>query len=516
MAAEEYGVALAYSNTQFKRRIPVVVSGVVSFEDFFEELQGRDLPRKHNLVRRVNKFYALQQVFDDVSHYLAAHEVISISQPIDIRKDVENAYLKILTTLTRTQLRQLSGRTKYLVMREIEGYNKQTKQWEVLPFTASFIWEVKRTIGSETQLISAVNGEFYRLLDIAKILASAEYERIKLSSGVHVIEQIRANPKDFAQILKVTWNCPPVDAYTGFDVGPPAVVVRNSDDAQSDYWYFKNGDKLNFAPLAKFCRGDQDESHILPCKKSNKTNPFGQVMMGSAGEQCVMCRGDFECTQCLYRKPLCNGYNVICGNLDFAGGICCGLFAIYVTRFGNELKVGTSIMSNVIGRLLEQGANSALICYPVEGIMNTYIIEGEIKKYLRKRLPNLMQFGIKSVYTRAPPGLEKLKDFLQDWNRMDRPLLEEVNNLLLDATLTVEDHRISMAEPTRVICNFLNNYSKPPDTLEKKLLRSQSLFGVARGSIVGYRGSFVFLDSGTVIDFRELSGYVVRGSVGGA
>jgi hypothetical protein len=61
-ASDLYQVALAYSNIQSREGLPIVVSGVVSFQESLRELQQRDLPRKHNLMKRVNRFYALQEV----------------------------------------------------------------------------------------------------------------------------------------------------------------------------------------------------------------------------------------------------------------------------------------------------------------------------------------------------------------------------------------------------------------------------------------------------------------------
>lgn len=510
-----YQVALAYSNIQSREGLPIVVSGVVSFQDSLRELQQRDLPRKHNLMNRVNRFYALQEVFNDVAPYLEDHKASVFYGTKDVQKDVESAYLKLLRILTKSQLYLIIGRTQKIVCRIIESFNKNSKKWEEVPFSKGFVEELLKYVDGEDSLVFAHDRQYDRLLDIAKVLASAEYERTKLTQGRHVLTQISKSVGSHLQVLKVTWNCPSIDSYDDFDVGPPAIVVRRPQPSEVEYVYLRKGLSVSLAPVAKFCRGGQDNKGILPCKKSDKSNPFGQFMMGSASEQCVHCSGGFECTQCLSRAPLCDGYDVKCGNVEFAGNICCGLFALYVTRFGKELKVGTSMLSNVVGRLLEQGVYSALILHPIEGILNTHILEREVKEYLTKHLNELHGSEIDRVFTRAPPADDKLRDFLGNWNRDDANLLESVAQTLSGASLMIDGRVVNLSEPSYVIRSFLSNYLEPPKGLNHEYLRPKPLFNVANGKLVGYRGSFAFLDTGDVVDLRELSGYVVRGRVGG-
>jgi len=514
--SDKYRLGLAYSNIQFKAGLPVVVAGVVAFEDQLKELQQRDLPRKHNLMKRVNRFYALQEGFNDVSQHLENHEVSIITGTGEIQRLVEEAYIKLLRILTKSQLYLIIGKTEAIVFRIIETYNKKTKRMEEATFSERFIADALTFVEYDrNRLVFAHDGDYDRLLDIAKILASAEYERTKLSKGTHVVTQVSKDLSNYLQILKVTWNCPPIDEYSDFDVGPPALVIRKGATSEVEYVYIRPGLRMNLAPLAKFCRGGQDERQIVACKQSAKSNPFGQFMIGSAGEQCAHCRGGFECVRCLSRTPLCDGYHVQCGNVEFAGNICCGLFALYVTRFGRELKVGTSMLPNIVGRLLEQGVNSALILQPIEGIMNAHILEMEVKDYLFQHLEVFSPYGIDRVHTRAPPADDKLKDFLSYWARDDLPLLQRTRKTLSQAVLQIEDRIVRLDEPEYAIRSFLPNYRKPPDSQLSEYRKAKPLFNAASGVIVGYRGSFAFLNTGNVIDLKALSGYVVRGRIGG-
>ena len=511
-----YEVALAYSNVQSREGMPIVVSGVAAFKGPLRELEERKLPRKHNLMSRVNRFYALQEVFNGVSPYLETHEVSVFAGTQDVRRDVQEAYIKLLRIMTKSQLYLIAGETDVITCRIIEAFDKETHKWKEVPFTDEFEKELLKYVRSKDKLVYAHDAEYYRLLDVAKVLASVEYERRKMTQGSHVLTVVSKNPTAYLQILKVTWNCPSIEVYDDFNVGPPAIVVRKSASPIVKYVYVKPGLALNVAPLAKFCRGSQNAREILTCKKSDHTHPFGQFLIGSAAEQCIYCAEGFECTKCLSRTPLCNGYDVRCRNVEFAANICCGLFALYVTRFGDELKVGTSILPNIMGRLLEQGVNSAIVFYPIEGVMNVHLLEGAVKEYLEHHVSEFEPYGIKRVFIRAPPADEKLRDFLKSWRRDDTMMLQKVSESLSEAAFKVDGNMMNFNQSEHRIVSLLSNYREPPSHLTSSYLRPKPLFNAAKGETVGYRGSFIFLDSGEVIDLRELAGYVVRGRVGEA
>jgi hypothetical protein len=514
--SEDYSVALTYSNIQLGVRagdFPVTLAGVVSFDDYLQELQERDLPHKRTLMQRQNSLYALQSVFDDVSPYLTAHETALVYRSSRICEEIEQKYLMLLHILTKTQLATISGRIARLTIRALSGYNQRTSSWELKPFSKPFLEKVMRYASRPQNLVLAKSSKDERLLEIAGILATIEYRRLKSANGSYVTTEIRNHPKSFIQILKITWNCVPIEQYDSYSVGPPALVIRKPDLTGAEYVYLSKDLELSFAPKAKFCRGRQDSAQIIPCVHAVPSNPFGQFMGGSASEQCPSCRGEYECPQCLYKTPLCDGYTALCGDVEFAGNICCGLFALYVTRFGTDLKVGTAIYSNILGRLLEQGAGLALVVYPITGIMNAHVLEKNVKDYLNTKLNDLWTFKIRKTFTRAPPRSEILYDFINSWHRNDDPLLLQVRKLLDDFSLHSSSGVTRIAEANMVTCDFLPNYVQPPHDLQSRYLRPVPSFNSMNGRVVGYRGSFVFLDSGQVADFKELDGCVVRGTV---
>jgi hypothetical protein len=386
-------------------------------------------------------------------------------------------------------------------------------EWETKPFSTSFIEKVRKYVTRPESLIVSESSTADRLLEIAGILATAEYHRLKSAAGDYVTTQIANDTDAFLQILKITWNCVPIENYAAYKVGPPALVIRKPGPSDAHYVYVSKDMNLSFIPKAKFCRGRQDPQRILPCVFAHSKNPFGRFLGGSSSEQCSSCRGSFECTRCLSMKPLCDGYSARCGDVEFAGSICCGLFALYITRFGPDLKVGTAIYSNILGRLLEQGVGCALVFYPIEGIMNAYLLEKSVKGYLKDHLRELSEFGVRKVFTRSPPRPEILSDFMTAWDRNDKELLDRLDLMMQKHVLRDGDRIIKIANANVARPNLLPNYEPPPDYLLSKYVDARPAFDSISGKVEGYRGSFVFLDSGEVADFKELDGYVVRGKI---
>src|SRR5690606_8094494 len=249
--------------------------------------------------------------------------------------------------------------------------------------------------------------------EIAKILARLEYERLRSLGKNFLISKILENTSQYTQIIRLKWNSAPIYEYSNEKVGTPAIIVRGvSGTSAIQYRYLDVGMRINFSPLAKFCKGSQNDQEVFPCEYSSNNNPFGLPLIGSFSEQCHLCQKRSEYATCLFRKPLCNGYDVKCQNTKFAGHVCCGLFGLYVTRFGEDLKVGTAVLSNIVSRLIEHGVSSAIIFYPIEGIMTAHLLEKAVRDHLAAHLLEFAQYGIKHVYRKAPPTDEKIQDFL--------------------------------------------------------------------------------------------------------
>jgi len=509
--SDEFRIALAYSNIQHGLRgsaIPSFISGVIAHEDDYLELEKRDLPRKQLLIHRKDSLSSLQDTFDDVADYLTYHLVV----PANARcspKDFENKYTKILNILRHIHLRTISGQVQSINVRSLEGYDKTTKKWHQVPFTDDFV-NILQKFSSNYEIVEE-KGD--RLFEVARILARLEYERNRSFGEEYIVSKIEKEPSAYFQIIKVKYDSPPIDEYDNESVGSPAIVIRTSWQSTFRHVYIDKGTKLSFVPLAKFCRGSQNRHQPTSCLYSYGANPFGQPLTGSSGEQCNRCRKLSEYSICLYRKPLCNGYEARCGNTEFAGNICCGLFALYVVRLGRDLKVGTAILSNAIGRLLEQGAGTALVLYPLESIMVAHTLEKVVKDDLTCDASKLNEFGIKSIYRRAPPKAQIVLDFLQNWSRNDEELLSYVLSKILQISTQIDGLRIDLSQTEHKICRLVDNYVAPREKEFDLGSKDRKFFGSVRGQVTGYRGSTVFLNSGKIVDLDKIQGFVVRGSI---
>ena len=486
--------------------MPTIVSGVVTDREDLDELEKRNLPSKKLLLRRKNSLYHLQSTFDDVSGYLTEYETDKVTSVQYRQEDIESSYLKLLAILRKGHLRVIAGKINAISVRCLE--NPMT--WKSVGFSDHFMQQL-RSYSANIKVCYKNHHE--KLLEIARILARLEYQRLRSIKGEYIADLVAREKKSLFQIVRITWHSPPVDEYSNYDVGAPALVVRKPDSSSVDFVYIQAKMKLSFTPIAKFCRGSQNNGQVIGCKRHTNSNPFGQHLLGSSSEQCWECRKGHEYSLCLYRKPLCNGDEMLCGKTDFAGNVCCGLFALYVCRFFDELKVGTAFVPNVVGRLLEQGTNSALIVYPIHGLMNAYLMEKFVKQYLQEKIHLLARFGIKGVFRRSPPAEKKLLDFFTNWNRDDSLLMEKIADVMKEIALNMDGHEVSLTQADRNICDFLVNYVLPPKELHSEYLKPKPLFQPVNGLIVGIRGSFLFLDSGHVIDLKKLQGYVVRGGI---
>jgi len=512
---DQYRIALTYSNYPTKRSslIPTVIAGLVAYEDDYGELEKRNLPRKRDIIHKQNSVFLLQRAFDDIEEYLTCFSILQLpcnSSP----EQLENDYIKMLNILRASHLRVISGHIASIEIRPIESVDSRTRKWTRIDFTEGFLGKIHDFTAHLKVLDWRSKDEDKRLLEVAKILARLEYERLRYFGPENLIHTVRASPEQYLQIIRTKWDSPFVEDYSSGQVGVPTIVIKDQRPPFLHHLSLERGARLSLVPLGKFCRGGENRQEILPCSYSSTNNPFGLPLAGSSNEQCHKCRKLFEYAMCLYRKPLCSGYEAACGNKQFAGNVCCGLFGLYVARFGQDLKVGTAVLSRLVGRLLEQGPGSALLVYPLEGIMTAHTLEKVVRDDLRQKIRDFQGFGIKRVFRRAPLREGIVKDFLRDWQRSDERILAQVWNTIERIDLSFGELHLNLGQAQHVILNFSADYEKPPSTFFTLYNRaSAESSGVVDGEVVGYRGSFLFLNSGRVVDLKQLQGFVARGTI---
>lgn len=509
-----YRIALAYSNTIRKDKgLPVIVSGIITTDRLYLELEKQSLPSKNTLKERVNRFFDMHIAFHDLCDYLTSHDISRIYAYQKLSTAIEEAYLLLIRKLMKGHLQLLDGKVNSITVRGIEDYDPGTNRMVKVEFSYNFTKKLAQYVNKNQFLIKGKD-DYERLLEVARILATLEYYREVAKDGSYFINEIQKSPSRHFQILKLRWNSPPIEEFDNYNVGPPSLVVRLPNRKVQDV-YIEPGIHLSFSPLDKFCRGTQSYKALVPCKKSSKENPFGSVMTGSSGEYCRFCRktDGFDPSLCLFRVPLCNGSEAKCGNHEFAGNVCCGLFGAYVTRFGSKLKVGTAILSNIIGRLLEQGPSHALVIRPFRGILNIHEIESALQAFLESRVSELSSYGISDVSIKSLPYDDTLAYFLNEEGHTDNSaLLLRVKDMLKDFEILIDNQRVKFHHARMTVFDFRNNYLDPPNALKNRYLRSEKI-EKAEGIVNGYRGSLVFLSSGRVVSLKALGGYVVRGKI---
>ena len=502
---EEYYIGLAFSNLQQQYSVPTIVSGVVATKNNVEELREKEIPRKDTLIQRVASLSDLQQAFDDAETFLEDFVTFRVSPLHDPTEKIGATYLDITRHLLEGKLLMFIGRVKAISYRKtvaIPGFRSITisKDYE------------QKLLGFAEFVGAKDDNDPDPLLQCARILARIEYEQLRLHSPRFVIDTINKNLTSYVQLLKMSYKYPPVTEYNDYFVGYPSLAVRKSDGSLT-HLQLKPQQKINIRPIARFCLGIRRNRSSVPCIDKNTKVPFGQLVFNSRDEQCPSCRQTTKFVECLRRKPLCNGFEARCGNEEFAGGICSGSFGLYVTRFSRNLKVGNAFLPNLIGRLLDQGANSALLLYPIEGIELAWKLEKTLQEYLTNYIKKTNSPEIDSVKRRGSSTKEKLIDFSDEWNRDDYDLLEQIQELLESNQVSGEEGSFDLSRVEMQIASFLKNYMEPKSSSALKHCRFSSTYDMIKGRIIGYRGSIFFLNNNEIIDFKKLQGFVCEGNL---
>ena len=203
----------------------------------------------------------------------------------------------------------------------------------------------------------------------------------------------------------------PEDFVDNF-VSPPELLFRKAAKDPYRKAIKVNQTMLDFQPLARFCKGTREKGWLKECLCCSEENPYGNLVFGT--ERCPSCGKLSDYVDCLIDKPKCNGLDVSCKKTEFAGKICNGDFGVYLTRYSNTLKVGKALLCNLIPRLLDQGANSAVLLYPISNIHTTYQLEHKLRDYLQKNIQAIGQ-PITEATLSSPKTIPKIKEFLSNW-----------------------------------------------------------------------------------------------------
>jgi hypothetical protein len=344
------------------------------------------------------------------------------------------------------------------------------------------------------------------ILELARLAVWCENLNLLRRQQPFINKQIRENVNfHFFQVYKTVWNSPLLESYSNNFVGYPRLILKSRNGTED--LIIKSGQTINLFPIVRACLGVEDEFMVPRCNLSSTKHPFGSLLENGK-EKCQTCLDASRGTDCLYQRAKCNGTNLSCQNRKFSNDVCHADFCIYMTLYDNKLKVGRSIESRVVGRLLEQGAFDALVFYPIPELPFADYLEVQLAKMLVENLPipgiskierigervtSKERFGhISSVYRKKPSYEERTKIY-------DKVIafMGSLKNNEAAYLLSVERKKL----------RFGKNWLLPAEQ-NFEHLESNLRFHHIKGKIMGFAGPFVIIDE-KAYDFSKLEGIVV-------
>lgn len=506
-------LALSYSNVpQVKKGTPAVVVGLLTNKSLLDQLEKVDINEKESLMRSRNSLLRFEQISEELAEYVLDSRVKVIpyiGNPID---EVRQSYSAIARELIEGTLYQFQRVGIYA--RKVIGYGFGENDISPdFPSNAAVLFCTKKT-----------KSNFFKL---ARIVARLHFEKERKISSSNILDRVKNHYPNNFQIVRMRWNSPPIEDYNGLTVGSPFLVVKKPTVAHFETRSIEVGQQLHISPIARFCIGENVDGDLSSCVHTDgNANPYGAILVNSLSEKCYECSLRSLYSKCAFQRPACDGLQVACGEYAFAGRFCLGTHSLYVTHFGKTLKVGTAYSTNVVGRLLEQGASSALILSPINGVKMASDLELAITHRLEERYVEYHKSDPKNdidkVVFRGPSSKDRLESFLGCWSNQRTELLEDVRRFLFSEKITLGqvDVQMNKARVDSWIISFANSYENPGN-LERyakaaRGLDSKSIhqYDDVAGRVTGYRGQFIFLSEDNIIDMKAMRGFVVEGTLG--
>jgi len=350
---------------------------------------------------------------------------------------------------------------------------------------------------------------FNEFMHLARLFAVYEYLKKRRLLRRYINSYVKNTGDNLLHVTRIFWKSPNLQHYTDSFVGYPDIIVKTRTE-------FKKislvpGREINIFPIARFCLGITDELKNESCIQSSNRRPFGTLLTGKGTfERCLSCREKSIHIRCLYQHPKCDGSQVLCHNNSFAGNVCNGNFSIYLSIFGDILKVGRCIFSRTVGRLLEQSAFDGLIFYPINSIDAAHNIEREVATYLRGQVKRLNRYKINRVARRVKTEdrFEHVKLLSKNNGSSERGdayegikhLLGKTNRPEIYSLLALESRKIDLAENWFIDENL---------EIDQTVLSKEIQFKRIKGKIEGIVGPFLFVNK-KAYNLNNLQGFVVE------
>ncbi len=339
----------------------------------------------------------------------------------------------------------------------------------------------------------------FSILHLARICVRYKYLELKSKTPVFIHNQVRRTNNLF-QIHRVKWNNSDIEEYTGFNVGYPRLIVHYKNEPFFSSIDLKLGKRILLKKIEKFCKGFS-YTDVFGCENSNAQYPFGKIVYGSK-ELCFDCSSAHPERFCIFGVPQCDCVN-LCENKVFAGTYCLQYHGLYAFQEKDQIRVGKSTLNRLLGRVLEHGAGEAVVIYPFSSLCKVSNIEKSLTSLLNHKF-SFPKIGAQKASLRSISKEEKINEYKRNWEKTSN-VLDNLIEFLKDRIHETTD--ISLAEVLTIKkINLLRNYKKPSDIELFEFNDSQSI----NGEIVGYRGTFLFLNTHEIIDLRNFYGYVVE------
>jgi hypothetical protein len=400
-------LALSYSNVpQVKKGTPAVIVGLLTNRSLLNQLEDVDFNEKESVMKSRNSLLRFEQISEELAEYVLDSRVKVIPYLSDPTDEVGQAYNAIARELVEGTLYQFQQVEIYA--RKVIGYGFGENEISPnFPSNAAVLFCTKTT-----------ENKFFKL---ARIVARLHFEKERKISSLNILERVKSHYPNNFQIVRMRWNSPPIEDYNGLTVGSPFLVVRKPTVAHFETHSIEVGQQLHISPIAKFCIAESVDGELSSCVHAEgDANPYGAILVDSLNEKCYDCSKQSPHLNCAFQRPACDGFQVACRNYAFAGRFCLGTHSLYITHFGKTLKVGTAYSTNVVGRLLEQGASSALVFSPIDGVKTASDLELAITRHLEeayvKNHKSDSKNDINKVVFRGPSSKDRLESFLSNWN----------------------------------------------------------------------------------------------------
>jgi hypothetical protein len=508
-----YSLALSFSNIHHRYRIPTVFIGYLfnrESEPFFNSVKTKNELGLNPLNYPSFNLEVIENELDKYEQLVVDSTIIKQDTPnyetavegqslIDYVNAFANGYLKVIQIISARLTTSFKPIGSYYIhpILDINGKSLDIKkicpEHKILRYPLTY-WAKELKNG---------------FMNYTSLAATYEYLKERRPLKGFIYSQI-PKEKNLWQVGEVFWRSQNIHLFSDSFVGYPDLILHN----RSDYHKISlipNG-FFDVLPISPFCLGatsEFDEPEI--CIKSSDRHPFG--LIPRKYDRCVACSKQTDHIRCLSREPRCDGISVKCKKTQFAGNVCNGDFALYITLFDGKIKVGRAILSRTIGRLLEQAAYDALVFYPIRTIKQAHNLEKKATEFLDSKVSLLQGLEIEKVEGQITyeARSEHIKNIVSERQSVVLARRDEIYKEIKKLIENSEDKQmkyLSALESKKVDLSSNWCYSEP-NIIQKAILEKNIQLNHIKGIISSVIGPFIIINE-KMYNLHDFQGFVVQ------